>query len=50
MLDVDKLNPKIKLEIILLWVENMKERKVYTTFDKIAISVICDYILKEVSK
>lgn len=50
MLDVKKLNCKIKLAIISLWIEQLQKKDILSEKEKEATSIICDYILEEVSK
>lgn len=50
MLDVKKLKTRIKLEIIMLWIESLQKKDKYTEKEKEAVSIITDYILEEVSK
>ena len=50
MLDVKKLNCKVKLAIISLWIEQLQKKDVLTDEEKEATSIICDYILEEVLK
>lgn len=49
MIDVKKLNYKIKISIISLWLESLFKKEI-SDREKEAISLICDFILEEVSK
>lgn len=50
MLDVKKLKTRIKLEIILLWIESLQKKNKYSDKEKEFVSLVCDHILEEVSK
>ena len=50
MLDVKKLNTRIKLEIILLYIESLQNKDKYSKIEKDFISLVTDYILEEVAK
>lgn len=49
MIDVKKLNYKIKIDIILLWLESLSKKEI-SSKEKEAISLMCDFILEEVSR
>ena len=47
MIDINKVDVNIKLEIILIWLECLGRKEVLSIHDKKVISVISDYLLEE---
>lgn len=50
MLDLNKLSTKVRMEIILVWLETLGDKPTLSWYDESIIKIISDFLLKEVSK
>ena len=50
MLDIEKLDIKTKMEIILIWLEYLAKKKSLSINDKALISAIAEYLVEEALK